>query len=294
MTGTRCRPRYLIAFGAVAVPLVAASIAYACGALASISVTPASGDVGATVEGVGRGFSNSHGGAPSSEPVVIHFDSRNGPVLWSGRPDGSGNIEFRFTVPQVAPGSYTLIATQNNADGVPAPGTPARAAFTVTGPAPAPAAAPVAAAPQPTAAAPAPAPAAAPTGTATASPTAATAPRVRVAPTQSTATAGATASAPAAAPAPAATPAPAAAPAADPAAAPAPAVESAPAPAVESAPAPAPARRTAMVSMAGGDDGGSSALAIALVGIGVVLAVGATAMVLAGRRDRGAPARARR
>ena len=130
------RPLYLMAFGAVAVPLIAASIAYACGALASLSVSASSADAGATISGVGRGFSNSHGGAPSAEPVVLHFNSRSGPVLWSGRPDANGVIEFSFTVPQVDPGSYTLIATQTNADGEPAPGTPARTSFTVTGPAP--------------------------------------------------------------------------------------------------------------------------------------------------------------
>jgi hypothetical protein len=48
-----------------------------------------------------------------------------------------------------------------------------------------------------------------------------------------------------------------------------------------------------MVSMA--DDGdGSPWLAIALVGLGLVLSLGATALVLAGRRERKAPAAARR
>ncbi|MGH9283955.1 MAG: hypothetical protein ACRD0S_13590, partial [Acidimicrobiales bacterium] len=129
------RPLYLVAFGAVAVPLIAASIAFACGALASLSVNATSADAGATISGVGRGFSSSHGGAASAEPVVLHFNSRTGAVLWSGRPDANGVIELSFTVPKVEPGSYTLIATQTNADGEPAPGTPARASFTVTGPA---------------------------------------------------------------------------------------------------------------------------------------------------------------
>ena len=278
------RPLYLMAFGAVAVPLVAASIAYACGALASLSVSPASGDVGSTVSGVGKGFSNSHGGAPSAEPVVVHFNSRTGPVLWSGRPDASGNIEFSFTVPKADPGSYTLIATQNNADGVPASGTPARASFQVTGPAPAVAPAPAAAPAEPVAAAPA--PAAAPAQTATPAP--APAPRVRVAPAQTTA--AAPVAAPAPAPAPAVAPAPVAAPAPAPAAAPAPVAVT---PAPETTPAPAPARRSVMVSMSGDSDG-SPALAIALVGVGLVLALGASALVLAGRRDSKAPARARR
>jgi hypothetical protein len=48
-----------------------------------------------------------------------------------------------------------------------------------------------------------------------------------------------------------------------------------------------------MVSMASDSDG-SPALAIALVGVGLLLALGASAVVLAGRRDRKAPAKASR
>jgi len=48
-----------------------------------------------------------------------------------------------------------------------------------------------------------------------------------------------------------------------------------------------------MVSMSNESDG-SPALAIALVGIGLVLALGASAVVLAGRREGKAPARVRR
>ena len=145
--------------GVVAVPVLAASIAYACGALASLSVSPASGDVGTTVHGSGKGFSNAHGSSPSTEPVYVRLGSRTGAILWEGRPDSAGDISFAFTVPNVAPGSYTILATQNNADGTPAAGTPARATFQVTGPV----AAPVAATPAiPEDPAPAPATAAAP------------------------------------------------------------------------------------------------------------------------------------
>lgn len=276
MTQTKRRPLYLAAFSAVAVPLLAASIAYACGALASLTVQPHQGDAGAVVNGFGKGFNSSHGGASSAEPVVVRFGSRTGPVVWSGRPDASGGVQFSFVVPKVDPGQYTLLAMQNNADGQPAPGTPARASFEVTGVAPAPA--PVQEAlPAEQSATPAPAAAPAPRATA--------APRVRVAPAARAAT-------PAAAPA-AATPAPVAAPAPveAPAAVAAPAVPVAPAPAAT--PAPAPARRSVMVSMAG-DSSGSPALAIALVGIGLVLSLGASALVLSGRREQKAPARARR
>jgi hypothetical protein len=278
------RPLYLMAFGVIAVPLVAASIAYACSALASLSVTTQSADSGMTVTGSGKGFSNAHGGAPSAEPVVLHLDSRTGPVLWSGRPDANGNVDFAFQVPRTAAGSYALIATQNNADGVPVSGTPARAAFTVAGPISEAIAAAEAAPAAETAAAPAAAPAAAATPAPVASPAPAATPRVRVAPVTR---AAAAAPAPAA-PAPAVTPAPAVEATPAPVVAPAPAVTPVP----EAAPA-TPARRSVMVSMSGGSDG-SPALAIALVGVGLVLALGASALVLAGRRESKAPAKARR
>ncbi|MGI8686311.1 MAG: hypothetical protein ACR2MO_14690 [Acidimicrobiales bacterium] len=281
---TRRRPLYLLGFGALAVPLLAASFAYACGALASLSINPGSADVGATVNGTGANFASVGMGAPTVEPVVIRLNSRTGPTLWSGRPDATGAIAFAFQVPKVDPGTYVVLAMQNNADGQPASGTPVRATLEVTGPAPVVAAPVVAPAPEPAAA---PAAAAAPAPAQT--PARATAPRVRVA--APVTRAAAAAPAPAAAIAPAVVPDPVTpAPAVEaPVAAPAPAVTPAP----ESAPATAPARRSVMVSMSGGDDG-SPVLAIALVGIGLVLALGASALVLAGRREGKAPARARR
>jgi len=283
---TRRRPLYLLGFGALAVPLLAASFAYACGALASLSINPGSADAGATVNGTGANFASVGMGAPTVEPVVIRLGSRTGPTLWAGRPDATGAIAFAFQVPKVDPGTYVVLAMQNNADGQPASGTPVRATLEVTGPAPVVAAPVVAPAPEPAAA---PAAAAAPAPAQT--PVRAAAPRVRVAAPVTRA----------AAPAPAAAAAPAVAPAVVPdPVTPAPAVEApvaaqAPAvtPAPESVPATAPARRSVMVSMSGGDDG-SPVLAIALVGIGLVLALGASALVLAGRREGKAPARARR
>jgi len=280
--------------GVVAVPVLAASIAYACGALASLSVSPASGDVGTTVHGSGKGFSNAHGSSPSTEPVYVRLGSRTGAILWEGRPDSAGDISFAFTVPNVAPGSYTILATQNNADGTPAAGTPARATFQVTGPVAAPVAAtpaiPEDPAPAPaTAAAPAPAQSASPAPAATPAPAPAT--RTRVAPAP--AAAAAPAPAPAAARAPAiATPAPEAIPAPAAAAPAAPAV-AAPAPAEETSPVTAPARRSATVETAPASSS-TPWLAIGLVGIGLLLSLAASAMVLAGRREEKAPVEVRR
>ncbi|HET7486640.1 MAG TPA: hypothetical protein VFJ85_01830 [Acidimicrobiales bacterium] len=282
------RPLFAAAFGVVAIPLVAASIAYACSALASLSLTPSTGDVGATISGVGKGFSNSHGGAPSSEPVKLHFNSRTGPVLWEGRPDAAGTVAFTFSVPRVAAGSYTLIATQTNADGQPAPGTPARAQFTVAGPLADSVAAELAAPVQSTeTAAPAAAPVAAPAPAPAPAPAArtATAPRVRTAPAAKPVVA---------APAPVQVQAPAPAPEANtPPAPPAPAVTPAPVtPVAPATPVTSPARRSATVAAASSDH--SPALAIGFVVVGLLLVVGAVAMVVAGRRSSRARAEARR
>jgi len=62
---------------------------------------------------------------------------------------------------------------------------------------------------------------------------------------------------------------------------------------VAPAPAVAPSGRSVMVSMSG-DDGGSPVLAIVLTGAGLLLSLGATAVAVAARRERKAPATARR
>lgn len=282
MKQSRARRVWLLGLGAVAVPVLVASIAYACTSLATLSM-PDSGPESGIVSGTGKGFNT----GDTSSAVEIHFASRTGALLWSGRASSAGEIAYSFQIPQgTAAGQYAIIATQTLANGNAAGGTPARAAFQVTGTTPAAVTAPVAPAEQVGAvepvATPAPAPAAAPART----------PAVR-APVVAT-------RAPAAV-----TPAPVVAAPAPVVAAPAPVV--APAPAVVTpapvAPAPAPAaatpaetpasQRSVMVSMA--DDGnGSPWLAIGLVGLGLVLSLGATALVVAGRRDRKAPAAARR
>ncbi|MGH9282550.1 MAG: IPT/TIG domain-containing protein, partial [Acidimicrobiales bacterium] len=132
MTQQRKRVLFTTALGAIVVPLVVASFAYACTSLATLSVTPAEGTVGTTITGTGKNFIPHGADRPSTEPVVVRFNSRTGTPLWSGRPDAGGNISFSFTVPDAAPGQHTIIATQNDANGNPASGTPARVAFTVT------------------------------------------------------------------------------------------------------------------------------------------------------------------
>lgn len=273
---SRTRRRLVLGVGLVAAPALAASIAYACVSLATLSVSNGTGTVGQTVSGTGTGFSGMMGTVGTNvsatpSPVEIHFGSRSGDVVWTGLPNGTGQISFAFNLPQVAPGQHVIFATQTSATGTAVGGTPARGLVeVVAAPAPVETPAPAAvetAAPQPSAAVtPAPARVAR---------AAAPAPAV-VTPT----------------PAPVVTPAPAV----EATPAPAPAVVT-PAPAVAVpapvAVAPAPARRSVMVSMSGGSDG-SPWLAIGLVGMGLVLSLGATALVIAGRRERKAPVAARR
>ena len=120
---------------AAALLLPAASV-FACGVKATLQLAVAEAAPGDHVAGTGAAFSNSHGGGPTAEPVVLRFGSSTGPVLWSGRPDADGTISFTFAVPAAAPGAYVILAIQNNADGEPAPGTPARADFVVLAPPP--------------------------------------------------------------------------------------------------------------------------------------------------------------
>lgn len=266
-----------LAGAAVAVPLVAASIAYACTALATIGLNPAQGDAGTQVQGTGRGFSRATTGV---EPVILRFNTRTGQELWRGRPDAGGNISFSFTVPQAAPGSYAIIATQNTADGQPVPGTPARAAFTITGrPAATPAAQPAAGPQQPTAA-PASRPAAqavpgaAPAAAGTPAPAVAAQPGVVAGSPVAPGIAPSTQGGP-----PNLTGTPASSPVVNPVAAPAPFG----APAAEE-------RRTVL----GASSEGVGLLPLALVAAGVVLTLTAMGMVVARRREDKALAWTRR
>ncbi|MGH9284275.1 MAG: hypothetical protein ACRD0M_01175, partial [Acidimicrobiales bacterium] len=67
----------------MAAPVLAASLAYACAALATLNLASGSVDVGATVQGTGAGFSNTHGGAASAEPVAIRINKLNAAPVWT-------------------------------------------------------------------------------------------------------------------------------------------------------------------------------------------------------------------
>jgi hypothetical protein len=114
--------------------LALASTAFACTNLAELNVGPSAGQAGATVKITGSAFSH----VPANTPVALHWGSANGPVLATITPDAAGAIgPTTITVPADAtPGSYVIVASQTEvATGLTPWGTPARASFTVTGPA---------------------------------------------------------------------------------------------------------------------------------------------------------------
>lgn len=258
----------------VAIVLVPLAVAFACAPLASFTLDAPSAEVGAEVSGVVRGVFATRGGAPSAEPVYVRFGSASGPVVWEGRPNASGEAAVRFTVPDVQPGVHVVIATQNNADGAPAPGTPARTTLEVL-PRPVPSATTTTAAPAPSTTAPAlaepdPAPTTVPGPTAGAPTTTARATARAAAPPATTATvapAPPTTSVP-----PSAAPAPAP-PATGPPATAAPATTSAPGGDAGSSLAAQPAASTS--------EGGAP---LALVAAGVLAGLAATGLVVRRRR----------
>jgi len=151
----------LLALGLFLVPMSAASLAYACTGLATISTDPGAAVAGATVTVNARGFAPHDPSDARTSPAEIRMDSMTGPVIGTASPSSArsgGNFSVQITVPNVEAGDHVLIATQAGADGRPSYGTPARTVFTVT-PTPAPVVAAVASPPAPVAAPAVPAPA---------------------------------------------------------------------------------------------------------------------------------------
>lgn len=112
------------------------SVAYACTNLATLNLSSSAGRAGEEVTITGSSFRVATKGP--SNPVQLHWNAVEGPVLAEVVPDSAGNISATITVPEGQPGYYVLVATQRTADGVDEYGTPARAAFQIVGPAGAP------------------------------------------------------------------------------------------------------------------------------------------------------------
>ncbi len=135
-----------LAMGLLAVPLSAASLAYACTGLATLSTSAASAAPGDIITVSARGFSPHDPSDSRTSPAELRMDSMTGPVIGTASPSSAqsgGNFSVQITVPKVEAGDHVLIATQTRSDGRPSYGTPARTVLTVTPtpPAPQPAAA---------------------------------------------------------------------------------------------------------------------------------------------------------
>lgn len=128
--GMKRRAGFLLIFGA-ALSLAVASYAWACGNLATFVPSNPSAAPGGTVTAEGSNYSNTAAGGATD--VVVHLNTRDGQVLWSG-PAVNRRVSPSFSIPAgTALGYYTLIATQYQSDGVtPTSGTPGRARIQVT------------------------------------------------------------------------------------------------------------------------------------------------------------------
>ena len=119
---------------AAAVMALTAMAAFACTNLATLNLSTASGGVGDTVTVTGSSFRVPRTADQPVLPVVLNWNGADGPVLAETTPDAAGNISATFAVPEGQPGYYVLVASQKDAEGVDAYGTPARASFQILGP----------------------------------------------------------------------------------------------------------------------------------------------------------------
>jgi hypothetical protein len=116
--------------GALAGLAIATSGVLGCTSLATLTPSTPSGDPGSTVTITGHAFD------PASNPVVLHWNSAQGPVLGTAQPDASGDIAVTVTIPKDAEtGYYVIIGSQTDKTGAPVFGTPARMSFQVGTPA---------------------------------------------------------------------------------------------------------------------------------------------------------------
>jgi len=126
------RRRVLVGtFSAVAAALAvtgAAAAAFACITPATISLSTAAGRPGDNVTITGKSFS-----VPAGNPtgVQIFWGGAGGRLLAEAAPSGEGTFSAAFTVPDVAPGFYQVVAVLRDANNTDVAGTPGRALFEV-------------------------------------------------------------------------------------------------------------------------------------------------------------------
>ena len=149
MSAPRKRVWSQLVLVALAIPLTATAMAYACTGLATVTSSTSAAAPGTKVTVSGASFAAHDPADTRTEPAIIRFDSLTGPVVATASPTGSadgGRFSVELTVPALAAGNHVLVVTQNGIDGRPAYGTPARQAFTVLAPVPPPPPPPAAAA----------------------------------------------------------------------------------------------------------------------------------------------------
>lgn len=119
-----------VLFATCAMVLAATTASFACTDLSTIGTIAThdrSGHLLVTLAG--------HGFNTGQSPISLHWNGTHGAVLATVQPDANGNFRATFAVPKVAAGYYFLVATQQDANGNPAFGTPARMSFVVGSPA---------------------------------------------------------------------------------------------------------------------------------------------------------------
>jgi hypothetical protein len=129
------RKKVAVVFGsATTAMIIAGAAAFACTNLATLNLSSSAGKAGDVVTVTGSSFRVNARDVAASDPVVLHWNGVDGATLAEVKPDRAGNISATFTVPEGQPGYYVIVATQRDARGVDAYGTPARASYQILGP----------------------------------------------------------------------------------------------------------------------------------------------------------------
>jgi hypothetical protein len=113
-----------------ALPLLATSIAWACGVLATAQSSTKVAAPGQAITVTGKNYSTS----ATASAVTVRLSKRSGDVLATTAPNSGGAISTTFNLPQnLSPGWYVLQVLQFNANGTPKSGTPGRTSIRVQG-----------------------------------------------------------------------------------------------------------------------------------------------------------------
>lgn len=111
-------------FAVLSALVIGAVVGFACISMAMLSLTPNTVAPGQTVTANIQGISASAG--QTVQPITLHWQTLNGPVLASAAP-GPNGFSATFTVPSVqSSGDYLVVATQAQSSTSSTWGMPAR------------------------------------------------------------------------------------------------------------------------------------------------------------------------